>query len=411
MTHGANTSRAGRSLRVFLCVLVLTSYSGCQSTKKFFNEAAIFVFMSPIIILNIAFLPFYLFMDEEEQEENNGVARIDPIPNSDDYLILFRNGKDQHLLRFDFGDRTAVRLTDGDSFDFSPQFNHDGSKLVYVKARGPKKKRGEIIELDLRTSTENILVNTGNTLASPHYVLNSKSIVFIQKRGRYSHLFLYDLNTEKISQLTEGRFGDFSPLPFEDGERVLFSRAHWYGHSSPIAASTWHGYDYYNLDLTSGKYKKLSNEEAYGFIPRRKIAGSDHLLINYKYAVSMDMTGTVDKLYTKFRARLPELKNVEKIHVLPNSNLENAYYVVVKRFVVIASNYEFRSEIYYYDFVDDTVELVATIPEAVYWPKRNEEENELIFKSKDRYKISRFDLDKLEQDGFRFNVEFLEEIK
>ena len=381
--------------------MLLISLSSCQTAKNTLQLATELAIWSPLIILNLPFLPFQLLFDDEESEEANGIIKIQQIPHSKDYLIIYREGLNQHFYKANFESQTKIPITEGDSFNFSPQVSSDGTKIIFVQARGPKKKVTKIYEINLDSGAKSLLVDTKKIVANPAYLIGNKSFVYSEKNRKFWHLYRYDLPNLKRTQITNGKYMDFAPMPLSDGRHLMFYRAHTFRNMQPYDKSYWIDYDFYMLDLTDNLATRLRNENRNRRMSYSRITDSDALMLEKNYMAPMADLDQMENLREKFGKKMSAMTRIDTVHIVPDSSLQKAFYVVVR----LTDNGSV-TEIYLYDFISDDVRLISEFPTSItlVWPKLNEEQNTIFFKSNDRYKIYELDLNTNTRHSLVFDI-------
>lgn len=122
---------------------------------------------------------------------------------------LTSKARNSHIDEFSFIESAGTWSPDGTRFAFSV-FSSGRNKMIIVDAASGKtlaeKTMGEVEEF-------------GNLSWSP----NGADIVFPGLKEGQSDLYLYNLNTERVTQLTNDKYSDYHPNFSWDGKRIVFS--------------------------------------------------------------------------------------------------------------------------------------------------------------------------------------------
>jgi len=197
--------------------------------------------------------------------------RIAFISNRDDYFDVFiMNTIDGTIIKkLIKGQRTANfeelhLLTPG--MAWSP----DGKYLALAVKSG---ERDAIIIVDVLSGKEQKLEFDLNGIFSVHWSSDSADskvtkgkLVFVGIKGNHSDIFVYDLDSEKLTNLTDDIFTDSDPTWSADGKSVYFSsdRQEFIEHSQipenfKIQRHDYHQLDLYKIDVETKKIERITN--------------------------------------------------------------------------------------------------------------------------------------------------------
>jgi Tol biopolymer transport system component len=128
--------------------------------------------------------------------------------------------------------------------DVSPAWSPDGRQLAFVSWRDGN---SEIYLLDLRSGQLRNLTNYPGADSSPVWSPDGTRIAFESLRGGYWNIRVIDLETGAVRDLTDGVIASQSPAWSPDGRHIAFqSRREGY-------------WDLYMIDLESGEMRNLTN--------------------------------------------------------------------------------------------------------------------------------------------------------
>lgn len=229
------------ALRV-IAVCIAVQLSGCQTAATGF----VMVGLAPIWVPALPFTLAGLAIEGRFGPQEALFA-----PDGDHVLVAHRSGGSQRLRLLSLQDEAAEELTTGRRFDVTPVYSPDGTSIVFASKR---QVRGERHTLDLYR-----LIIDGSDVVQltdrmpmdiqPSFSRDGRRIVFVSTAGdsKPGNLFLIDDDGGGLKSLTDSPCHDSFPCFLPDNETIVFLRAAWWGHSSPIAASRWHGFDVFKF--------------------------------------------------------------------------------------------------------------------------------------------------------------------
>jgi len=115
------------------------------------------------------------------------------------------------------------RLTSNDVEDWYPRWSPDGKKLVFFRgATVEGKGRYDIVQRDLRSGAETILVHTGFYEGDPAYTPDGRRIVFNSNRHGNHDVFIMDSDGTGATRLTENPGSDHSAAVDPSGRWIVY---------------------------------------------------------------------------------------------------------------------------------------------------------------------------------------------
>lgn len=250
--------------------------------------------MIPFIPLMIVTVPLYLINGSD-----TGVVATTFSPDGSTMLATVRDQRTTTIYRMRLDNEEAEAITVGDHFDFDPTYSPDGSLIAFC--RRSRKRISHLHVMNADGSNVRQLTDGRREDFTPQFSPDGTRIVFPSYRLRkQADLFVVDLESGVERQLTnETGTHDVAPVFLPDGNTILFSRARWYGHYSPIASSDWHEYGLYAMPVGGGDVVQLDSSETYRQSTLRMATSPDRRLVMYDgQYVDMD-AASFDSLVTK----------------------------------------------------------------------------------------------------------------
>ncbi len=116
----------------------------------------------------------------------------------------------------------ARRLTDGKTQDKNPTWSADG-KHIYISYKNSGSFKTQIKKIGIDTKVETVLDNIQGV--NPAVSQNGRYLAFVsQKKGINPSIWVKDLNTKALTQITKGTDIDVSPNWSLDGKEIYFTR-------------------------------------------------------------------------------------------------------------------------------------------------------------------------------------------
>lgn len=120
---------------------------------------------------------------------------------------------------------SITNLTNDEQFDYAPVWSPDERRIIYVvNVKGYNK----LFSLDVATGTKTQLTFGPSNETRPAFSKDGSQILFISDRGehRITNIYALDIQTVKISQMTDLLYGISSFCPLEDKTIVVSSRGY-----------------------------------------------------------------------------------------------------------------------------------------------------------------------------------------
>ncbi len=137
---------------------------------------------------------------------------------------------------------------------FSPIFDPTGKKVYFSAAKNVTRN---IYVVDLETEEVTNLTNDLAFNVAPTVSPDGKTLAYVSFVGDFQKLFLLNLETGEKTQLTFNRFNDSTPSFSEDGEHLIYT--------SDEDSRIW---NIYTIDLTTKTVKQWTNLYGGAFTPR-----------------------------------------------------------------------------------------------------------------------------------------------
>lgn len=128
-----------------------------------------------------------------------------------------RDGQEQ-IYRYSFNNHTESQLTEGQYSATNPRYSPDGQHIAFQQQEG-KKQRLKVMQSDgsdARTVIDKVSVNLYSW--SP----DSNQIAIAGRSQRRTNLYLFDLRSSHLEQLTDTHFNDTDPTWLPDGKGLVF---------------------------------------------------------------------------------------------------------------------------------------------------------------------------------------------
>src|SRR3989304_6317664 len=141
----------------------------------------------------------------------------------------------------------VIRITDGSSMDYNPEFSPDGKQIVFISkidTDGSNLNRIAEIEGD----TEH-----WRTVQYPVPTPDGKGLILIlYKKESVSGVWFMDIESGKTRRITSGGNGDYFPVMSPDGKEIVFE--------SMRLGSVGSSGDIWSVDISGKNYKRLTYE-------------------------------------------------------------------------------------------------------------------------------------------------------
>jgi len=172
---------------------------------------------------------------------------------SEIFLISAINGK--RLARLVKGERNAA-LESLRWYTSGMSFSPDGDNLVFVS-----KANGEDALNFLKIDGKDIYLRKKfglMSIISPAWSPDGKDVAFSALSGPRRNLYLYDLESDELTQLTHDRYDEVDVAWYPDGERVIFSTDRPHPDDYVIIDTSQFLYGNYNLQSLDIKTGRIS---------------------------------------------------------------------------------------------------------------------------------------------------------
>ncbi len=178
---------------------------------------------------------------------------------------------DTEIMMVHLPERMTVQLTDNDYDEYSPDWSPDGQQIVYTSYQ---QGNGDIFIMDRDGSNPNQLTTTAENDGAPRWSPDGKRIVFTRQfTMTETSLMLIELPGLQETRLTTGTI-DYSPSWSPDGTQVAF------------ASERDGDVELYILDLGSMAIRQITQNNEFDSLPAWSPDGKQLL------ALAMDKLGT-----------------------------------------------------------------------------------------------------------------------
>jgi len=172
----------------------------------------------------------------------------------------------------DKGTSSSVAQPANVTFDISP----DGKQIAFSS------EAGDLFLLELSTQRVSQLTESATLETAPSFAPDGKSIVYCcaEPDRQAGHLFRISLDGAHCQQLTtESGVFDSIPTYSSDGRQIAFARAHRHRPYS-MGGWTWDDWDVYRMDADGGDVTRLTHSNYYGIGGIALPASGDSILFS-----------------------------------------------------------------------------------------------------------------------------------
>jgi TolB protein len=146
-----------------------------------------------------------------------GAGPTDPVSSPDGRSLALSARGWLWLLDLETGE--ARRITRGAGMDSRPAWSPDGQKIAFVRDSG---KDTGLVEVDLASAAEKVLVDTPAIDLDPAYSRDGRSLFYSSAEAGDIDLWRLDLATGAKTRLTQDEGLELRPLPLPDNTQVLY---------------------------------------------------------------------------------------------------------------------------------------------------------------------------------------------
>jgi TolB protein len=131
-----------------------------------------------------------------------------------------KNARLKRLAVMDYDGANVAYLTDSSSIVLAPRFSPQGERIVYTSFETgfPRITLMDVASLQRRTLEE----QPGTMTFAPRFSPNGRSVVFSLERGGNSDIYVLDLDSGVLSQLTNSPSIETAPSFSPDGSQIVF---------------------------------------------------------------------------------------------------------------------------------------------------------------------------------------------
>ncbi len=115
----------------------------------------------------------------------------------------------------------AERITKAAALDSRPAWHPDGTRLAFVR---DDTRNTDILELEIATGAERVLVASGAAELDPAYSPDGKALYYAAADTGDLEIYRLDLSTQERTRLTDARGLDLRPQPLANGSVVMVSK-------------------------------------------------------------------------------------------------------------------------------------------------------------------------------------------
>ena len=184
-------------------------------------------------------------------------------PDGEHILAAIRDGKNQHLHLFSIDGSQHRQITSGKRFDLFPSFSLDGKEIAFCSATDFTRKltgmHPDIYTIPTSGGDAKRLTSTKFSEWWPQYFPSGTELIF-EGDG---DIFRADLKTGLVERLTSTPAYDTFPTINPSDGSIVFWRARWYGHNSPIASEAHHYFSSYLLAGPAAMETSIGSEDLY----------------------------------------------------------------------------------------------------------------------------------------------------
>ena len=172
-------------------------------------------------------------------DKNAGKMNVSPVVSPDGRKIIFLSEKNvlsMDLYVADLQSRKMHKISSKsmsnhideiDAFESAGSWSPDSKYFVYIVF---KKGKNQLALIDVAKKKIKKIINIAGLQAFsyPVWSPNGKSILLLAQVDGQPDLYLYDLDTEKLTQLTDDPYAELQPAWSTDGSKIIFTTDYYY---------------------------------------------------------------------------------------------------------------------------------------------------------------------------------------
>lgn len=193
--------------------------------------------VSLIVLVALAFISTV----QADEKSDYGITDAHWLATSESVAFTFREpgSNQQTIFRLDLSTGDVRQLTSGERFDSAVCPSPDGTSILFVSR--PASEEFESRRLYLMNKEGNSLrrlTTLDQEEGSASWSSDAQNVTFIANHSVY----VSRLSEQREVQLTPANLLCFFPVFVGPNDSVLFWSPTWFGHSSPVASSTYHDF-------------------------------------------------------------------------------------------------------------------------------------------------------------------------
>ncbi|MFO7890485.1 MAG: hypothetical protein R6V04_09110 [bacterium] len=214
-------------------------------------------------------------------KDKNFVNNSPCITSKGDKIVYLSNksGYFDIYLKNLFGEKKEEKLVKGNRSDMFEQLHwtrpgfgwcSQGDRIVFTSKAGSQDAIN-IYDVNKKQLVHSYFLELDG-LFSPDWSPDNKEIVFMGMKDGASDLYIYNLETHELQNLTNDIFSDFDPSWSPDGEEVVFisdrgERLKGSEKSNNIQSHGYNNHELYTIHVQSGKITRHTNNNYQEFSP------------------------------------------------------------------------------------------------------------------------------------------------
>ncbi len=232
-----------------LCLLMLFLLPGCMT-----------MILAPVALVSAPFQAGSMLANG--RPGYYGITEAEWLDSGDALVFAYRETRSstQNLYILHLEEGTIQPITAGDDFNWGIHSAPGGGAIVFAKRDRVHADRSQRLYLWKRgETTPRRLTSLQHEEGLPQWSPNAQSIVFVS--GNSVHVSSID--AMDAQRLSSNGAKEFFPSFVGQTGMVLYWTSSWYGHSSPIASSTYHDFTPSLVDIETGKTRDFGAPSFY----------------------------------------------------------------------------------------------------------------------------------------------------